>query len=76
MRNQIQTTAPGGQIGARGSRLVKLLRDGHEKVQLTPEEMRRLATWIDLNAIFYGVYDPDSRARQLAGEAVAMPEIQ
>jgi hypothetical protein len=75
-RNQIQVTPPGGGYGARGSRLMKLLAEGHENVELTPAEVRRLAAWIDMNAIFYGVYDTEGQARQLAGERVAMPKIQ
>ena len=75
-RNQIQATPPGGQYGARGSRLMKLLLEGHEDVELAAAEIRRLAAWIDLNAIFYGVYDPEAQARQLAGHRVPMPEIE
>ncbi|NLY00651.1 MAG: hypothetical protein GXY83_31525 [Rhodopirellula sp.] len=75
-RNQIQVTPPGGTYGARGSRLMKLLLAGHEDAELSADELRRLAAWIDLNAIFYGVYDAEGQARQLAGERVAMPEIQ
>jgi hypothetical protein len=75
-RNQVQITPPGGMYGARGSRLIKMLRAGHNKVKLTPDELRRLAAWIDCNAIFYGVYDPAQQAQQLAGKAVAMPEVQ
>ena len=30
------------------------------------EDLRRLAAWIDCNAVFYGVYRPDEQARQLA----------
>jgi hypothetical protein len=75
-RNQIQTTLPGGQNGARGSRLVKLLLGRHEGVKLSSGEIRGIAAWIDLNAIFYGVYEPKEQARQLAGERVPMPVIQ
>jgi len=75
-RNQIQVTPPGGMYGALGSRLVKLLRKGHYDVRLGPGDFRRLAAWIDLNAIFYGVTDADLQARQLRGEPVPMPEIQ
>ena len=75
-RNQIQITPPGGAYGARGSRLMKLLLEGHEEVKLSADEIRRLAAWIDLNAIFYGVYDAENQARQLAGQRVAMPAIQ
>ncbi|MBX7258573.1 MAG: hypothetical protein K1Y02_19590, partial [Candidatus Hydrogenedentes bacterium] len=74
--NQIQMTQPGGQYGARGSRLMKMLREGHNKVQLSDEEFRRIAMWIDCNAIFYGVNKPEDQARQLRAEAIPMPEIQ
>lgn len=75
-RNQIQVSPPGGMYGARGSRLLKLLRKGHYDVRLTADDFRRLAAWIDLNAIFYGINNPADQARQLRGEPVAMPEIQ
>jgi len=75
-RNLVQVTPPGGMYGARGSRLLRLLQNGHEGVQLTTEELARLAAWIDLNAIFYGVYLPEDQARQLSGQPVPMPEIQ
>lgn len=75
-RNQVQITPPGGLYGARGSRLMKMLRTGHQKVVLGDEELRRLAMWIDLNAVFYGAYTPERQARQLKGETLAMPDIQ
>ncbi len=75
-RNQIQNTPAGGTYGARGSQLMRLLLDGHEDVRLTPNEISHLAAWIDMNAIFYGVYDPVGQARQLTGRRVPMPEIQ
>jgi len=76
MRNQIQVTPPGGTFGARGSRLMELLCAGHEGVELSAAEIRRLAAWIDLNAVFYGEYLPEARARQRRGERLPMPEIQ
>ncbi|MGO8749822.1 MAG: hypothetical protein ACLQNE_28085 [Thermoguttaceae bacterium] len=76
MRNQVQVTPPGGMYGARGGRLIRLLAAGHEGVRLDAAELRRLAAWIDLNAIFYGVNRPQDQARQLRGESVPMPEIQ
>jgi len=75
-RNQVQVTPPGGIYGALGSRLVRMLREGHHDVRLSPDDFRRLATWIDMNAIFYGVNHPEGQARQLRGEPVPMPEIQ
>ena len=35
-----------------------------------------LATWIDLNATFYGCYEEPFLSRQLKGEAIPMPEHQ
>ncbi len=75
-RNQIQTTPVGGVHGALGSRLMKLLRGGHHGATLGDDDLRRLAAWMDCNAIFYGAYDPASQAKQLAGERITMPEIQ
>lgn len=43
---------------------------------LSTEELARIGAWVDCNAIFYGVYDPKKQAKQLKGEAVAMPEVQ
>ncbi len=76
MRNQIQVTPPGGAFGARGSRLMHLLCNGHEGVELSVAELRRLAAWIDLNAIFYGTYSAEAQRRQLRGEMLPMPQIQ
>ena len=45
-------------------------------MKLGDNGFRRLATWIDLNAIFYGTTDPAEQARQLCGELIAMPEVQ
>jgi len=77
-RNVVQVTPPGGMYGSPGSRLIKILRSpkGHYKVKLSGDDIRRIAAWIDLNAIFYGVNDPKEQARQLKGLKVPMPEIQ
>jgi hypothetical protein len=75
-RNQIQVTPPGGLYGARGSRLMQMLRAGHEGVELSDDELRRLALWIDLNAIFFGVHEAEGQERMRRGEPVGMPEIQ
>jgi len=75
-RNQVQVTPPGGLYGARGSRLIRLLQEGHEDAKLDAGELERLSLWIDLNAIFYGVYLPEEQARQLRGEPIGMPDIQ
>jgi hypothetical protein len=75
-RNQIQMTPVGGSCGALGSRLMKMLRAGHHEVKLSDADLRRLAAWIDCNAIFLGSYDPAGQAKQLTGEPIGMPEIQ
>lgn len=75
-RNAIDITAPGGTFGAKGSRLLKMLRNGHGKTKLTDDELRRIAMWIDQNAIFYGAYLDDRREKQLAGNDIPMPDIQ
>lgn len=78
MRNQIQITPPDGLRSARRSRLMRHLLDGagHQQVKLSDDDVRRLAAWIDLNAVFYGSYDPELQAAQLAGKTISMPEIQ
>ena len=65
-----------GFFGARGSPLMKMLLEGHEKVELTPEEIERLATWMDANVLFYGTFDPEDQARQQRGERIAGPKIE
>ena len=75
-RNQVQITPPGGLNAALGSRLMQLIRKGHEGAKLDDQETRALAAWIDCNAIFYGTPDPVDQARQRCGQPVGMPEIQ
>ena len=47
---------PARSWGASVSRLVKALDKGHYDVKLSPEEMERLTTWVDLNAPYYPSY--------------------
>ncbi len=75
-RHQVQATPPGGMYSSLGSRLMKLIRKGHYDAKLTPDDLRRLAAWIDMNATFYGAYSLEDQARQLRGEPLAMPQIQ
>lgn len=74
--NPVHRTDPGGAFGSLGSRLMRLLDEGHESVTLDPEEYERLALWIDCNAVFYGTYDRGDQQAQLRGETVPMPEVQ
>lgn len=66
-----------GQFGARGSSVMKLLLEkGHYDVALSHEEIERLATWMDVNALFYGTFDPAEQARQLRGEKIAGAKLE
>ena len=47
---------PPKSIGSHTSRLVKMIREGHEDVKLSREEFVRLVTWIDSNGQYYGSY--------------------
>jgi len=46
-----------GKFGALASKLYQQLEKGHQNVKLTPEEMHRLALWLDCNSDFYGTYE-------------------
>ena len=63
-------------FGAHGSRLMTLLLDGHYGVALSHEDIERLATWMDANALFYGTFDPADQARQQRGQRIAGPALQ
>ena len=43
-----------GQFGAIGSRLYPMLKKGHNDVELTSGEMRRIIVWLDSNGLFHG----------------------
>ena len=64
------------EFGARGTGLMRDLLAGHEGVRLTPEEVERLATWMDANALFYGTFDEADQARQQRGERIAGPGLE
>ncbi|HUT00865.1 MAG TPA: NPCBM/NEW2 domain-containing protein [Phycisphaerae bacterium] len=61
-----------GRFGARASKLYQMLAAGSHKkrVQLTAEEMHRIALWLDCCSIFYGVYERDLGQAQAAGKVV------
>ena len=46
--------------GSHPSKFVQVLRTanypGHEDVKLTPEELDRIITWVDLNGVYYPTY--------------------
>ena len=43
-------------LGSHASRLIQLIREGHEEARLSREEFITLATWVDANAPYYGSY--------------------
>ncbi|MBW8039582.1 MAG: hypothetical protein FVQ85_06240 [Planctomycetes bacterium] len=43
--------------GSHASKLVKVIREGHEGVKLSETEFETIVTWIDLNAPYYQRYD-------------------
>jgi hypothetical protein len=47
---------PPYSLGSHRSKLIQLLREGHEDVQLSPEELVRLTTWVDSNGQYFGSY--------------------
>jgi hypothetical protein len=51
----IRTTA--GEFGARVSPLMDYLDAEHYDVQLSDEDFRRIALWLDSNSEFYGAYE-------------------
>jgi hypothetical protein len=45
---------PPKTVGSHASKLITTLREGHEDVKLSREEMIKLTTWVDANAQYYG----------------------
>ena len=72
--NPVQTTPEGPGNNALGSGLMGHLLRGKHAALLTPEERRMIATWIDLNALFYSCCEEPGLSRQFRGEPVAYPE--
>ena len=65
-----------GFFGARGSTVMKMLLHGHHDVTLSRDDIERLATWMDANALFYGTFDVDDQARQQRGERIEGPKLE
>jgi cytochrome c553 len=63
-------------FGARGSRLMDLLLEGHYDVSLSDEDIERLATWMDANALFYGTFNHQDQTRQLRGQHIDGPDLE
>jgi hypothetical protein len=43
--------------GSHASKLIKVIREGHEDIKLKKSEFERIVTWIDINATYYPRYD-------------------
>jgi hypothetical protein len=71
-RWQPARTVP-GKFGARASRLLSLLDNGHHDVKLSPDELRRIIVWLDANSDFFGAYE-DVEAQALG--KVVRPKLQ
>lgn len=63
-------------FGARGSPLTAILNEGHGDVELSDEDLERLVTWMDANALFYGTFDEEDQARQLRGKRIEGPSLE
>jgi hypothetical protein len=62
--------------GSHASKTIQVLQTTHkERVQLPPEDFRRLVTWIDCNAPYYGTY-LYSRPGTIGGRALLTPGIK
>jgi len=57
-----------GKVGARHSRLYRMLSGDHHGLKLPPGDLHRLALWIDCNSNLFGAYR--QREAQLAGKAI------
>ncbi|MFP4501532.1 MAG: hypothetical protein ACLFTT_11080 [Candidatus Hydrogenedentota bacterium] len=63
---------PAYSWGAHASRLVEVIRGGHQDVALDGEEFDRIVTWIDINAPYYPHYET-AYPHNLAGRSPLTP---
>jgi hypothetical protein len=63
-------------FGARASKLLAMLLEGHGEVHLREDDIERLVTWMDTNALFYGTFKREDQRRQRRGERISGPEIE
>ena len=64
-----------GKFGAHASKLYQMLKKGHNKLKLPPEDMHRITLWLDCCSIFYGVYEKEGGQAQLVGK-IAKPTLE
>ena len=55
---------------------MKQLLAGHHEVRLSKDDLDRLITWMDANALFYGTFNRKDQQRQLMGERIAGPDLE
>jgi len=64
--------------GSHKSKLVEVIRQGHEDLQLDTESMDRIVTWIDINAPYYPSYSsayPDNLAGRSPFDAAQVKRL-
>ena len=71
-RNGTSYSIP-GKVGARASRLFKMLEKGHHDMELPDDDLRRITLWLDCNSNFYGAYR--DAGKQARGDVV-MPVLR
>lgn len=64
-----------GHFGARASKLLPLLENGHYGVKLSADDFHRITLWLDCSSMFYGVYESAGGIAQLKG-GVAQPSLE
>ena len=62
------------RFGSLGSPLSKMLEQHHGNVELAQEDLDRLQTWMDANALFYGTFDVNEQKKQLLGQQIDGPK--
>ncbi len=67
-----------GHMPADESPLTRILGDTNHagKLNLTDDERRRIALWLDGNAAFYGTYSKAEQLAQKDGQAIPPPQVQ
>jgi len=63
---------PAYSWGSHRSKLAQVLLSGHYSLQLDPESFDRLVTWIDMNGVYYGSFEP-TRPDNLGGRCPLDP---
>ena len=67
---------PAYSWGSHRSKIVEVIRSGHNDVKLDRESFDRLVTWIDMNAVYYGSF-ASARPGSLGGRSpLAPPQIK